>query len=191
MTEKEKMLAGLAYDASFDPELLSARADCLDRCFEFNHMPPARSSRRERFLPKLLGRVGERVTLIPPFYCDYGTNISLGDHTFINFNCTMLDEAPITIGRHVFVGPSCHFYTASHPLKISERNRGIETAQPITVGDNVWIGGNVTILPGVTIGAGTVIGTGSVVTRSLPAGVVAAGNPCRVIRELTADELAE
>lgn len=189
MTEKEKMLAGLPYDANYNAELLKERSECMMRCYELNHLAPNQTDERDRLLRQLLGTVGERVVVLPPFQCDYGWNIKLGDDTFINMYCVMLDEAPITLGRHVFVGPSCGFYTAGHPLNVAERNAGIETARPITLGDNVWLGGHVSVLPGVTIGDCTVVGAGSVVTRSLPAGVVAAGNPCRVIRELTAEEL--
>ena len=128
--------------------------------------------------------MGRNVVILSPFFCDYGTQISIGDDTYINFNMTVLDEAPVTIGSHVFIGPGCSLLTAVHPLDALERNKGIEKALPITIGDNVWLGGNVTVLPGVTIGEGSVIGAGSVVTRSVPPHTVCAGNPARILRWL-------
>lgn len=184
MTEKEKQQAGLLYDASHDPEVLSDLRRCEQECYEINQIEPDNREERFRRLRKLLGRTGEGFTVVAPFFCDYGYNIKVGDNFFANAYCVMLDEAEVTFGDNVFIGPSCSFYTAGHPLNIEERNRGLEYARPIHVGSNVWFGGNVTVCPGVTIGDNTTIGAGSVVTRDIPSGVLAAGNPCRVIREL-------
>ena len=125
---------------------------------------------------------------MPPFQCDYGYNIEIGENFFANFNCIIVDCAKVKFGNHVFIAPGCGFYTAGHPLDVSQRNQGLEYAYPITVGDNVWFGGNVSVLPGVTIGSNTVIGAGSVVNFDIPSGVIAAGNPCRVIREITEED---
>lgn len=185
MTEQERQRAGLWYDANFDPELLALREEADELCHLINQTSPRDAARREELLGRLLPHRGEDVTILAPFYADYGTNCVIGDHTFINHNAYLMDGATITIGSWCFIGPSCGMYTASHPLLAAERNRGLEKADPITIGDNVWIGGDVTILPGVTVGDGAVIGAGSVVTKDVPAGVVAAGNPCRVLREIT------
>lgn len=185
-TEKEKARAGLLYDANYDEELLAERMACAEKLHKLNLMSPSRETERRDLLRGLLGRTPERFTILSPFYCDYGYNIEVGEDFFMNVNCVVLDGARVTFGNHVFVAPGCGFFTAGHPLDVEQRNRGLEIALPITVGDNVWIGGNVSVLPGVSIGQGSVIGAGSVVTHDIPAGVVAAGNPCRVIRKLTA-----
>lgn len=184
--EKEKAKAGLLYDANYDEELLAERTACAEKLHELNLMSPSREAERQELLRGLLGRTPERFTILSPFHCDYGYNIEVGEDFFMNVNCVVLDGARVTFGNHVFVAPGCGFFTAGHPLDVEQRNSGLEIALPITVGDNVWIGGNVSVLPGVSIGEGSVIGAGSVVTHDIPAGVVAAGNPCRVIRKLTA-----
>lgn len=184
MTEKEKMLAGLLYDANFDQELLAERRRCKQLCYEYNHLPYEQDADKQVLLGKILGKLGPRCVIEPNFYCDYGYNIKVGENFYVNHNSVFLDAAPITFGDNVFIGPNCGFYTASHPLNAQQRNKGLETANPIMVGDNVWIGGNVCILSGVTIGDNAVIGAGSVVIKDVPANVVAAGNPCRVIRDL-------
>lgn len=185
MTEKEKMLAGLIYDANNDPDLIRERAACKDLCWEFNRLRPSQTEEQAALLRRLLGRTGENFCVCAPFWCDYGYNIEIGENFFANHNCVILDGAKVTFGRSVFVAPDCGFYTAGHPIDAERRNAGLEYAWPITVGDDVWIGGGVRVMPGVTIGSGTVIGGGSVVTRDLPGGVVAAGNPCRVLRPIT------
>ncbi len=185
MTEKEKAAAGMLYDANNDPALCAERTKCKDICWEINALRASEETRRMRLLRRLLGYMGERVKICPPFWCDYGYHIQIGEDSFFNHNTVILDCADVTFGRHVFVAPNCAFYTAGHPLDAARRNAGLEYAKPITVGDDVWIGGNVVVLPGVTIGAGAVIGAGSVVNRDIPAGVLAVGNPCRVIRNLT------
>lgn len=186
-TEKQKMLRGEWYDANYDPQLLTERERCRAFCETFNH-PDRTPHERDAALHQALPRLGERTTVVPPLHCDYGTQVETGTDCFFNFGTTFLDEAPIRFGNHVFVGPDCGFYTAIHPLNAQRRNLGLERALPITVEDDVWIGGHVTVLPGVTIGRGSVVGAGSVVTRDVPPGVVAAGNPCRVIRAIEPSE---
>ena len=182
MTEKEKAAEGLLYDANNDPELLAEMAAGAEKCFVLNSLPPSKAEERKEAIRNLLGRTGEKFEIRSPFFCDYGYNIEIGENFFMNMNCVILDGAKVTFGDNVFVAPGCGFYTAGHPLDAEQRNRGLEYARPIKVGSNVWIGGNVCVLPGVTIGDNSVIGAGSVVTRDIPSGVVAAGNPCRVIR---------
>lgn len=184
MIEKEKMLSGEWYDAASDPELLSELYACRDRIYELNRLHPRETATRDILLRSIIGHMGREVTILSPFFCDYGSHISIGDCTYINFNLTVLDEAPVTIGSHVFIGPGCSLLTAVHPLDAQERNKGTEKALPITIGDSVWLGGNVTVLPGVTIGEGAVVGAGSVVTRDVPPRTVVAGNPARIIRWL-------
>jgi len=184
MTEKEKLLAGQVYSAT-DPELLRELNACKDVIHRYNQLLPSMRAERTAMLKSLLGHVGDDNILInQPFYCDYGSNISVGKHFFANFNFTVLDEARVTIGDDCFVGPNVGIYTACHSTDPVERNSRREWGEPVTIGDNVWIGGNVTILPGVTIGDNVTIGAGSVVTHDIPANVVAAGNPCRVIKEI-------
>lgn len=185
MTEQEKMAAGLWYDANFDPELLAARTKAEELCAAFNAAAPGDAERRSALLRALIPDLGEGVTILSPFYTDYGSNCRIGAGSFLNHGVYLMDGAPITLGRNCFLGPSCGLYTANHPLNAVQRAQGLERALPITLGDDVWLGGNVVILPGVTIGSGSVIGAGSVVTHDIPPGVVAAGNPCRVLRPIT------
>lgn len=185
MTEKEKMLHGILYDANNDPDLLRERAAAKDLCYEFNHLRPSDTVGQAEILTKLLGKIHGSFTVIAPFYCDYGYNITLGDNFFANHNTVILDCGKVTFGNNVFIGPNCGFYTAGHPIDSHRRNAGLEYAWPITVGDNVWIGGGVQVLPGVTIGSNVVIGAGSVVNKDIPDNCVAAGNPCRVLRPIT------
>lgn len=191
MTEKEKMAAGLWYDANSDPQLLSDRARAEELCAAFNATPPGDAQGRDRLLRALIPELGKDVVILSPFYADYGVNCRIGDGSFLNHGVYLMDGAPITLGRHCFLGPGCGLYTANHPLDAAQRAQGLERALPITLGDDVWLGGNVVVLPGVTIGSGSVIGAGSVVTRDIPPGVVAVGNPCRVLRPITeADRIA-
>jgi maltose O-acetyltransferase len=181
-TEKEKMLAGELYDP-LDPQLCRERDHCRDLLLQLNATREGQKDERQRLVVGLFGK--ETDTWIqPPFFCDYGTNIELGSKVFFNFNCVVLDVAPVTIGSNVLFGPAVQIYTATHPLDPAERCKWLEPAKPITIGSDVWIGGGAILCPGVTIGDRTVIGAGSVVTRSIPADVVAAGNPCRVLRFL-------
>lgn len=181
-TEREKMLAGELYDP-LDPELVVARDLARDLCQDLNASREAERERRREILLRLLGRGGDDVWIQPPFFCDYGSNIHLGRKCFFNFNCVVLDVCRVEIGDFVFFGPSVQIYTATHPLQ-AELRRSQEFARPVTIGSDVWVGGAAIICPGVTIGSRTVIGAGSVLTRNIPDGVFAAGNPCRVIREL-------
>lgn len=184
MTEKEKMLKGLLYDANHDDELIKERNICKEICIKYNNLPYSDTKQKKALLKKILGKIGKKCIIEPNFYCDYGYNIEIGENFYINHNSVFLDEAKITIGNNVFIGPNCGFYTASHPLEADLRNKGLETAKPITIGNNVWIGGNVCILGGVTIGDNTVIGAGSVVTKNIPENSVAFGYPCQVKRKI-------
>ena len=189
MTEREKLEKGLWYDANYDTELLEERANAEELYFYFNHTNPKDAAKKEEILKQLLPHKGENITILSPFYTDYGYNCFIGNETFINHNAYLMDCAPITIGKHCFIGPNCGMYTAIHPIVAKERNQGLEMAKPITIKDNVWIGGDVTILPGVTIGEGSVIGAKSLVTKDIPANVIAVGNPCRVVRPITDEDL--
>lgn len=188
MTEKEKMLAGMIYDANYDEDLLRERAQCKDLCHAYNQLLPSKTEEQKAILKKLLGKTGESFCVTAPFWCDYGYNIELGENFYSNHSLVILDGAKVTFGANVFIAPGCGFYTAGHPIDSERRNAGLEYAYPITVGDNVWFGGGVQVLPGVTIGSNVVIGAGSVVNRDIPDNVVAAGNPCRVIRPITEED---
>lgn len=179
----QQMMSGEWYQAN-DPELIKFLRRSQQENFEINQMPQSDIDARNRRIAKFFGAAGEDLLVITPMYCDYGCNIKVGKHFFANFNFTVLDEAEVTFGDHVFIGPNCSFYTAIHPIDVERRNQLLERSEPIHVGDNVWFGGNVTVLPGVTIGSNTTIGAGSVVTHDIPDGVVAVGNPCRVIRRI-------
>jgi len=181
-TEREKMLRGEPYDP-MDAELVAARTRAHDLCYALNATHDSDAAARRRILRDLLGDAADTVTIQPPFHCDYGTNIHLGQRVYFNFNCVILDVCLVTIGEFTMFGPNVQIYTALHPMNALQR-RQWEFGRPVTIGSDVWIGGNALILPGTTIGSRTVIGAGSVVTRDIPAGVFAAGNPCRVIREI-------
>ena len=183
VTEREKMLAGELYDAE-DPELAAMRQRCRALTGRFNHQPDATPETRREILTSLLGGHGERLWIEPPFFCDYGSHITVGDRVFMNFNCVILDCATVTIGSDVLLGPAVQIYTATHPLDWRTRRTWKESARPITIGSDIWIGGGAILLPGVTVGDRSVIAAGSVVTKSVPPGVVVAGNPARVIREV-------
>lgn len=184
-TEKDKMLAGKIYDANYDQELVAARVDAKELCYDFNHARPSEEAKRQGIIRQLLGKTGNQFEITGPFYCDYGFNIEIGENFYSNHNLVILDGAKVTFGDNVFVAPDCGFYTAGHPLDADRRNKGLEYAKPITVGNNVWFGGGVKVMPGVTIGDGAVIGGGSVVTKDIPANMIAVGNPCKPIREIT------
>jgi len=183
-TELEKMLAGELYE-SWDPELISMRkrARRLLRALNQETTEEDREQRRG-ILGELFGTTGKEVYVEPPFFCDYGSNIHVGENFYMNFDCVILDCARIDIGNTVFCGPKVQIYAATHPLVASERIKGPELAKPIKIGNHVWLGGGVIVCPGVTIGDNTTIGAGSVVTRDIPANVFAAGNPCKVIKTI-------
>jgi len=183
MTEKEKMLAGDPYRA-MDPELVAERARALRLVTRFNAVAGDDAEAGAAVLRELFGAFGEGCTVMPSFRCDYGYNIRMGRNTFVNYDCVFLDVNRITIGADVQIAPAVQIYTATHPLAAAARRSGVESGLPVTVGDGVWIGGGAILCPGITIGENTVVGAGSVVIRDLPPNVLAAGNPCRVIREL-------
>ena len=180
-TEKEKMMAGESYNC-YDLELEAERQKAMQllRLYNLAEVVPE----RQTILRQLLGQIGQNSIIEPPFYCSYGQNIHIGDHVYLNFLCTILDNNEVHIGHHVMIGPGVQIYTAAHPLQVEARNQGWEVAKPIVIEDNVWIGGGAIILPGVRIGRNAVVGAGAVVSRSVPANTVVAGNPARVIREI-------
>ena len=180
-SETEKMLAGELYDP-LAPPLVAARNRARGLCQTLNATREEQTETRRNILIDLFGAGGESVWMQPPFYCDYGSQIELGERVFFNFNCVVLDVCSVRIGDFTLFGPAVQIYTATHPMEASLR-RSQEFGKPVTIGSDVWIGGGAIICPGVTIGDQAVIGAGSVVTRDIPAGVFAAGNPCRVIRD--------
>ncbi|WP_110112158.1 sugar O-acetyltransferase [Bacillus sp. CGMCC 1.16541] len=182
-TEKEKMLAGELYKP-WDEQLVKERENARRLTRLFNETTETQYDERKDLLKKLFGSTGENVYLEPTFRCDYGSNIHVGENFFANFDCIILDVCEVRIGANCMFAPGVHIYTATHPIDAIERNRGLESGIPVTIGDNVWVGGGAIINPGVTIGDNAVIGAGSVVTKDIPANTVAAGNPCRVIKKL-------
>jgi maltose O-acetyltransferase len=183
LTEQDKMLAGELYDA-LDPALVSARTRARDLCLELNQSRESDEAQRRRILMELFKQGGDSVWMQPPFFCDYGSNIELGQRVFFNFNCVVLDVCAVKIGDFTLFGPGVQIYTPLHPLN-AELRRKQEFGKPVEIGSDVWVGGGAFILPGVRIGDRAVIGAGSVVTRDVPSDSFAAGNPCRVIRPIT------
>jgi maltose O-acetyltransferase len=178
-TEKQKMLAGQLYDAN-DPELAADRAAAEAWMQRYSAALACSPAERDRLLRERLGEVGDGAVIRPPFHCDYGYNIRLGPGAFLNFNCVILDVVAVTIGAGTQIGPAVQIYAADHPRDASVRRSGAEFGRPIHIGRNVWIGGGAIILPGVRIGDDALIGAGSVVTRDVPAGATALGNPARI-----------
>lgn len=187
MTEKEKMVSGENYFAR-DPELLEIHKRCRQLLSKLNSSQALNQEERKVILDDLLNNLDENVWIESPFFCDYGINISIGENTFINFNCVFIDNNLINIGSNVLIGPGVHLYAVSHPLEYNKRIKDngdyITSSKPITIGDNVWIGGNTTICQGVKIGKNSTIGAGSLVLKDIPEGVLAFGNPCKVIKKL-------
>jgi len=183
MTEKEKMTQGLPYDP-LDKELIKGRLNARRLCSEIAKIPMDKEKQRRHLFKELLGSTGKRFYMENAFICDYGYNIHWGENSYANFGCTILDSAPVHIGQNVMMATNVQILTATHPLEYKARNSGIEFAKPIRIGDNVWIGGGVIINPGVTIGNNSVIGSGSVVVKDIPENVVAAGNPCKVLKSI-------
>ena len=177
------MISGELYDP-MDPELVTLRARARDLCLTLNSSEEAEADLRRRVLVDLFGAGGDSAWIQPPFFCDYGANIRLGERVFFNFNCVVLDVCPVSIGSFTLFGPAVQICTATHPMN-AELRRSREYAKPVSIGADVWVGGGAIILPGVTIGSRSVIGAGSVVTRDVADGVFAAGNPARVVREIT------
>lgn len=187
MTEYEKMISSKLYNST-DPELIRLRSKAQDLCYEYNLLRPSDKGNQQDIMNKLLGSVGVNYEIRPPFYCDYGFNISIGENFFANFNTVFIDCSRIVIGNNVMFGPNCCIDGAGHPTDSIRRNAGFEYAYPITIEDDVWLGSGVHIMPGVTIGRGCVIGAGSIVTKDIPPYSLAVGNPCHVIREITDED---
>ena len=187
MTELEKMINGMEYNSS-DRDLALMRDKAKDLCIDYNMLKSNQLKEKKYIIKKLLSKIGNDFFITAPFYCDYGFNIEAGNNFYVNYNCVILDCAKVKFGDNVFIAPNCGFYTAGHPLDIERRNSYIEYAYPITVGDNVWIGANTVVVGGIKIGNGAVIGAGSVVVKDIPDNVLAFGNPCKVIREITDEE---
>lgn len=184
MSNKEKMLNG-EYYISWDEELTLEREKAKDLLFEFNNTRPSLRAEREAIIRNMFGGVGKNCWIESPFNCDFGYNITVGDNFYTNTNCCILDCARVTIGNNVWIGPNVGIYTPNHAFDSKERSDGYEKSLPVVIGDNVWIGGGVNIIGGVRIGGNSIIGAGSVVTKDIPAGVIVAGNPAKIIREIT------
>ena len=184
MTEKEKRDNQELYDGNYNEEMLKEREKAKDLCFEYNLIKPSNRKEREQLIKKIFAKTGENILVESSFQCDYGYNIFVGENFYMNHNGVILDAAKVEFGDNVFIAPNCGFYTAGHPIDVGQRNKGLEYAKPIKVGDNVWIGGNVVVLPGVTIGNNCVIGAGSIVVKNIPDNSIAVGNPCKVIKQI-------
>src|SRR6185312_8689624 len=183
-SEKEKMISGNPYKAS-DALLTKERELAKEILFDFNNLRPAETVKRNSLIKKLFGKTSAGFHIEPPLRCDYGYNIEIGENFYANYNLVILDCAKVIIGNNVFIGPNVGIYTAGHPLHSHLRSQEYEFALPITIGNNAWLGGNVVINPGIKIGDNTVIGAGSIITKDMPAGVLAFGNPCKVVRQIT------
>lgn len=183
-----KMIGGEVYDATHC-ELIKRLENTREKIWEFNQLRPSQLKEQHEILDSLLGRHGTNYHFNQPFRCDYGCNIFIGENFFANFNLTILDEARVQIGDNCFIGPNVSIYTACHPLDAETRNTGVEWAEPVVIGNNVWIGGSATILPGVTIGNNVVIGAGSVVTKCFPDNVVIGGNPAKAFSNIAPEEV--
>lgn len=183
MTEKQKMIAGHMYDP-LDPVLDAERHQARLLFQQINSLNENQKPKRNQLFKELFGPVGKDLWIEPPFYCDYGYNISGGDNLFMNFDCCILDVCPVRFGDRVMLGPGVHIYTASHPLEAEARSSGVEFGKPVSIGSNVWIGGGAIICPGVTIGNGVVVGAGAVVTKDVPDHVFIGGNPARIIKHI-------
>lgn len=182
-SEKEKMLTGELYDP-LDPQLSEERRRARLLIGKLNGLADGQTDERERVIGELLPNAGSGTWIQPPFFCDYGSNLTLGDNVFFNFNCVVLDVAPVRIGSRVLFGPAVQIYAATHPLRAPDRRTGLEAGKAVEIGDDVWVGGGAVICPGVRIGSRSVIGAGSVVTKDVPDDVFAAGNPCRVLKKI-------
>ena len=187
MNMKERMLNNLPYKAWLDG-LTEEREENARRIYEYNLLPPERWDEKEELLKKILGKTGEHVAINAPFHCDYGKNIEVGENFFANYNLVILDVGRVTIGDNAQIAPNVSIYTAGHPVHPDSRNSGYEYGIDIVIGNNVWIGGNAVIMPGVHIGNNVVIGAGSVVTKDIPDNMIAVGNPCRIVREITDED---
>ena len=187
MNQKERMLANLPYKAWMDG-LKEERLENRKKIYEYNNLPPERWGEKTALIKEILGKTGESISIEAPFHCDYGYNIEVGENFFANYNLIVLDVGKVRIGDNAQIAPNVAIYTAGHPIHPDSRNSGYEYGIDVTIGDNVWIGGNTCIMPGVTIGNNVVIGGGSVVTKDIPDNMIAVGNPCKVIREITEED---
>ena len=184
MNQKERMLANLPYKAWLDG-LAEERMENKKKIFKYNNLPPEQTVEKKRLIKEILGKTGNEINIEAPFHCDYGYNIEVGENFFANYNFLVLDVGKVHIGDNAQIAPNVSVYTAGHPIHPDSRNSGYEYGIDVKIGNNVWIGGNACIMPGVTIGDNVVIGAGSVVTKDIPSNVIAFGNPCKVIREIT------
>ena len=183
MKEKEKMLSGMLYSPS-DPELRAMHLRAKKLFGKYNKTDPSNEKKLVKLLKKILGKTGEKAFIQPPFYCDYGVNISVGENFFANYGCTILDVNKVTIGKNCMIAPNVCIFSATHPVRAEERYNGVELGLPVTIGDNCWIGGGAIINPGVTIGNNVVVASGAVVTKSFGDNVLIGGVPAKVIKEL-------
>lgn len=185
---RAKVPINCLFQGCYNPQYEEEIKKCKDKCYAYNQLNPNDRENQEKMLKNILGNMGKEVIFTPPFWCDYGYNISVGDYFYSNHNLIITDGANVTFGDNVFIAPNCCFTTAEHAIDPEQRKAGLEIAKPITVGNNVWIGAGSTILAGVTIGDNSVIGAGSVVTKSIPDNVVAVGVPCKVVKKITEEE---
>lgn len=183
MLEKEKMLKGELYNAE-NESLQNERIKCKLLCWQYNNLDYDKFENRKSLIKQILGKTGNKYFIEQPFICDYGYNIEIGENFYSNHNLTILDCSNVIFGNNVFIGPNCSFYTAEHPIDFETRNKGLEYAKPIKIGNNVWLGGSVTILSGVIVGNNVVIGAGSVVTKDIPDNCIVAGVPAKVIKRI-------
>lgn len=188
MKAKPVVPVNCLFQGCYNPEYEAEIRKCKDKCHAYNQLNPNDREAQKKILAELLGHMGREVIFTPPFWCDYGYNISVGDCFYANHNLIITDGAEVTFGDHVFIGPNCCFTTAEHAIDPEQRKAGLEIAKPIKVGNNVWFGAGSTILAGVTIGDNSIIGAGSLVSRSIPANVIAVGVPCRVMRPITEED---
>ncbi|GAB2663013.1 sugar O-acetyltransferase [Vibrio panuliri] len=184
MDTREKMHSGGVYHCN-DVSLIAEQRECLEVLYDFNHSRPSQVAQKEQLLHRLLGGVGKECYIEPPLHANWGRNTYVGNSFYANFNLTLVDDTVISIGDHVMIGPNVTLTTAGHPVDPDRRRNVAQFNLPITIEDNVWIGANVVVLPGVSIGENSVIGAGSIVTKDVPSNVVAVGNPCRVLREIS------
>ncbi len=190
MSELEKLKSGMFYNTD-KTDLDNAHLAASELCFDFNHTRPFNLKKRQKIIRQLFAKVGDSYYIEPHLTCSYGFHMIIGNNFFANSNCIFMDDAKITFGDNTFIGPNCQFYTAHHPIHWENRNRKLQKALPITVGDNVWFGGGCVILPSVTIGNNVVVGAGSVITRDVPDNVIVVGNPAHILRYITQVDLEE